>query len=40
VSSDLLAGYGAVTPKRKPEDFACLREEFEQGVADEVVRGS
>jgi AbrB family looped-hinge helix DNA binding protein len=40
VSSKLLAGYGAVTPETRPEDYARLREEFEQGVADEVVRGS
>jgi AbrB family looped-hinge helix DNA binding protein len=30
--------YGAVSPKRRPEDFARLREEFEQGVAEEVIR--
>ncbi|HZU02590.1 MAG TPA: hypothetical protein VFA10_23175 [Ktedonobacteraceae bacterium] len=36
-SSQLLAGYGAVHPKETPEDFARIREEFERGVAEEVV---
>ena len=35
-SSRLLAGYGAVPPLKKPEDFQKLREEFEKGVAEEV----
>jgi AbrB family looped-hinge helix DNA binding protein len=35
-SSKLLAGYGAVPPLKKPEDFQKLREEFEKGVAEEV----
>jgi AbrB family looped-hinge helix DNA binding protein len=30
--------YGAVSPQRRPEDFARLREEFEQGVAEEAIR--
>ena len=30
--------YGSVTPKRRPEDFRALREEFEQGVAEDVTR--
>jgi antitoxin PrlF len=29
--------YGAVEPRRRPEDFRQLREEFEQGVSDEVA---
>ncbi len=37
VSSKLLQGFGAVTPRNKPEDFQKLREEFEKGVAKEVV---
>ncbi len=36
-SSKLLAGYGAVPPLQKPEDFQKLREEFEKGVAQEVA---
>ena len=36
VSSKALAGYGAVPPLQKPEDFQKLREEFEEGVAQEV----
>jgi antitoxin PrlF len=36
-SSRLLQGYGAVTPRNKPEDFQEVREEFEKGVAKEVV---
>jgi len=36
-SSKLLQGYGAVTPRNRPEDFQELREEFEKGVAKEVV---
>jgi AbrB family looped-hinge helix DNA binding protein len=35
-TSKLLAGYGAVTPKHRPEDFQAVREEFEKGVAEEV----
>lgn len=34
--SKILRWYGAVTPKKKPEDFRQLREEFEQGVAEEA----
>jgi hypothetical protein len=33
----LLAGYGVVHPTETPEDFAKIREEFEMGVAEEVV---
>ncbi len=36
-TSKLLAGYGSVTPRNKPEDFQKLREEFEKGVAEEVA---
>lgn len=35
-SSKILAGYGAVPPLQKPEDFQKLREDFEKGVAEEV----
>ena len=35
--SGLLAGYGAVAPLRRPEDFRALREAFEEGVAADVV---
>jgi antitoxin PrlF len=34
-SSKLLAGYGAVTPLNRPEDFRSLREQFEEGVAND-----
>lgn len=33
--SKIAQGYGAVTPKNRPEDFQKLREAFERGVADE-----
>ena len=28
--------FGAVTPRRRPEDFKTLRESFEAGTAEEV----
>lgn len=28
--------FGSVTPHRRPEDFAALREEFERGVAEDA----
>lgn len=34
--SKVLRWYGSVTPKERPEDFRKIREEFEQGVAEEV----
>ncbi len=36
-SSKLLQGYGAVTPKNKPEYLRELRENFEKGVAEDVI---
>jgi len=36
-SSKLLAGYGAVAPKHRPEDWARVREEVEQAIAEEVA---
>jgi AbrB family looped-hinge helix DNA binding protein len=36
-TSKLLAGFGAVTPKQRPEDFRSIRQEVEKGVAEEVV---
>ncbi len=36
-SSTLLKWYKSVTPRNKPEDFRAVREEFEKGVAEEVV---
>jgi glycosyltransferase involved in cell wall biosynthesis len=36
-ASSLLQGCGAVAPQIKPEDFQKLREDFEKGVAEEVV---
>ncbi|CCF84238.1 hypothetical protein [Nitrolancea hollandica] len=35
--SKIAQGYGAVTPKNRPEDFRELREAFERGVADKMV---
>ena len=35
--SRLLAGYGAVAPKERPEDFAAIREATEKAVARETV---
>jgi hypothetical protein len=28
--------FGSVTPRKRPEDFAELRQMFEEGVAEEV----
>ncbi len=36
--SSLLDGFGAVTPRQRPEDFAAIRAEFERGVAEEASR--
>ena len=35
--SRILAVYGSIKSKGKPKDWRELREEFEQGVADEVM---
>lgn len=35
--SDLRKHFGSVTPHRRPEDFAALREEFERGVAEDAL---
>ena len=35
--SELLAGYGAVTPRTKPEDWRLVREEVEQAIAEEAA---
>ena len=37
-NSRLLAGYGAVTPAARPEDWQAVRETTEQLVAEEVAR--
>jgi hypothetical protein len=37
-SSKLIAGFGAVTPGQKPEDFRKVRVAFEQAVAEEVMQ--
>ena len=34
--SKVLRWYGSVTPRESPEDFGKVREEFEEGVAEEV----
>lgn len=36
VTSRILDGYGALTPRNHPEHFDALREEFESGVAEEA----
>jgi AbrB family looped-hinge helix DNA binding protein len=36
-TSQLLAGYGAVTPRQKPEDWHKVRAEMEEAVAEEVA---
>lgn len=35
--SRILAGYGAVTPRHRPEPFSEVRREFEGEVAKEVL---
>jgi AbrB family looped-hinge helix DNA binding protein len=35
-SSRLLDGYGAVTPRKRPEDWHKVRSEMEQALAEEV----
>jgi antitoxin PrlF len=37
VGSRILAGYGAVPPIQRPEDFGAVRERFEQAVAADVA---
>jgi AbrB family looped-hinge helix DNA binding protein len=37
IESAIEAIYGSVQPRNRPEDFRKLREDFEQGVADEVM---
>jgi hypothetical protein len=34
--SRLLAGFGAVTPRHKPEDYRLVRAEMEEAMASEV----
>jgi len=34
------ATFGAVTPRRRPEDFKALRRHFEDGVAEDVITES
>ena len=38
VRSRLLAGYGAVKPKTKPEDYRKMRQEVEEEWAEEVAK--
>jgi hypothetical protein len=35
--SRLLAGFGAVTPKHKPEEWQKVRAEMEEAMAEEVA---
>ncbi len=37
LESELLKIYGSIEPINRPEDFRAIREEFEQGVADDVM---
>jgi AbrB family looped-hinge helix DNA binding protein len=37
LDSELLKVYGSIEPINRPEDYQAIREEFEQGVADEVM---
>jgi len=37
VHSRLKAGYGAVTPKNRPEDWKQIRTEMAKAIADEVM---
>jgi 8-oxo-dGTP diphosphatase len=37
VPSSILQGHGSVAPQHKPEDWRAIREEFEKGVAEEVI---
>ena len=36
VKSTLLKGFGAVRPRKKPEDWNRVREDFEEGIAEEA----
>jgi len=36
-TSQLLAGFGAVTPRQKPEDWRKVRAEVEEAIANEVA---
>jgi antitoxin PrlF len=36
-TSQLLAGFGAVTPKEKPENWRKVRAEMEEAMAEEVA---
>jgi hypothetical protein len=36
-SSRLLAGFGTVKPRHKPEDYRLVREEMEVAMAEEVA---
>lgn len=36
-SSKLLAGFGAVTPRRRPEDWAAVREQVERAIAEAAM---
>ena len=38
VKSTLLAGFGAVKPKHRPEDFTRMRKEIEEEMAEEVAK--
>ncbi|MBI4295046.1 MAG: AbrB/MazE/SpoVT family DNA-binding domain-containing protein [Chloroflexi bacterium] len=38
VRSRLLAGYGAVKPRAKPEDYSRMRQEVEEEWAEEVAK--
>lgn len=37
IESELLKIYGSIAPINCPEDYRAIREEFEHGVADDVM---
>ena len=37
IESPVLASFGAVKPRRKPQDFRELRREIEEEIAEEVL---
>jgi AbrB family looped-hinge helix DNA binding protein len=38
IRSELEANFGKVNPKRKPENFSEIRNQIEDGIAQEVVK--
>lgn len=38
IPSWVVSSYGSVKPRARPEDFQRMRREFEEGVAEEVMK--